>query len=64
MDFRSLYLHFENGVLLYRNRAVMQVKKDAVDTIERSTPLSVEMVRKRPFVRLLQAVLRLFAPLM
>lgn len=64
MDFRSLYLHFENGVFLYKNRAVMQVKADAEATIARSTPISPEMVRKSFPIRIVQAVLRLFAPLM
>ncbi len=30
LDFRSLYLHFECGVYMYRTRAVMDVKKDAL----------------------------------
>ena len=64
MDFRSLYLHFENGVLLYRTKAVLQVKQDAEETIARSTPVTKEMAGRRPLVRLVQALLRLFAPLM
>ena len=31
-DFRSLYLHFENGCLFYKSSIVDQVKEDFLDT--------------------------------
>ena len=34
MDYRSLYLHFENGVFMYKNDAVMQLKHDMEKTFE------------------------------
>lgn len=30
LDYRSLYLHFECGVWLYRSEAVLQIKEDAL----------------------------------
>ncbi|MDO4475586.1 MAG: cardiolipin synthase [Lachnospiraceae bacterium] len=65
MDYRSLYLHFENGVWMYRSRAVGQVKQDVLDTIERSREVTLEECKKRPIaVRLQQRLLRILAPLM
>ncbi len=65
LDYRSLYLHFECGVWMYRSRAVMQVKADVLDTMERSEEINMEFCRKRPAaIRTLQSVLRLFAPLL
>lgn len=65
LDFRSLYLHFECGVWMYRSRAVMQVKEDCMETFACSQEIGLEFCRKRPLpVRILQSLLRLFAPLM
>ena len=65
VDYRSLYLHFECGVLLYRNSSVMQIKQDALNTFEVSEEMELERVRSRNLiVRMAQSVLRLFAPLL
>ena len=63
MDYRSLYLHFECGTLLYRCDAVMDLKMDAVQTIRKSHPVSLRECREGLLGGLLDAVLRLFAPL-
>ena len=62
MDYRSLYLHFECGTLLYRCDAVMDLKMDAVQTIRKSHPVSLRECREGLLGGLLDAVLRLFAP--
>lgn len=65
MDYRSLYLHFECGVFLYQSKAVLQVKEDAWNTIAQSEPVTQEFCKNRKwYVRLLQSVLRLFAPML
>ena len=65
LDYRSLYLHFECGVFMYRSQAVMQIKQDALDTISRSNEISLEFCKNRNIaIRAVQSVLRLFAPLM
>lgn len=63
MDYRSLYLHFECGVLIYKSRAVMQVKEDVLKTIGESEVVTEDMCKKNIVITLLQAVLRVFAPL-
>lgn len=65
MDFRSLYLHFECGVWMYRSHAVMQVKADVLDTLKHSREITREYCQNRNvFVRLGQSLLRLMAPLL
>ncbi len=64
MDYRSLYLHFECGIFMYRSRAVMQVKKDVEETIEKSILITKEKCSTSFPVYLFQGLLRIFAPLL
>jgi cardiolipin synthase len=64
LDFRSLYLHFECGVWIYKNRAVQAVKEDFLRTIPISHRITLEDCARNAFQRFIQDVLRLFAPLM
>ena len=64
LDFRSLYLHFENAVLLHKCSAAKEIRADFKATF----PLCREMTEKYRSKRMMrmrigQAVLRLFAPL-
>ena len=62
-DFRSLYLHFENGVFLYHTDSVRSVKDDMLRTFEISRPVSDSELKNRFGKTLAQSLLRLFAPL-
>lgn len=64
LDFRSLYLHFECGVVMYGSPAVGQLKRDFLDTLEFCEEITEEKCRPNIFMRLIQSLLRLFAPLM
>lgn len=65
LDYRSLYLHFECGVWMYRTRAVSQVKEDFLDTLEVSREITLDFCRNRSLpVRGAQSILRLIAPLL
>ncbi|MBE7025530.1 MAG: cardiolipin synthase [Ruminococcaceae bacterium] len=64
LDFRSLYLHFECGVKLYRTGSVQDIKKDFLYTISHSREITAGELKQNAFVRTVQSVLRLFAPLM
>lgn len=46
LDYRSLYLHFENGLFLYNNDTVMDIKKDILDTLEDCNRIMPEMCKK------------------
>ncbi|GHU96778.1 cardiolipin synthase [Spirochaetia bacterium] len=64
LDFRSLYLHFECGVWIYKNRAVRSVKEDFLRTIPSCHQITLADCARNAFQRVAQDVLRLFAPLM
>jgi cardiolipin synthase len=65
MDFRSLYLHFECAVYLYRNEVIRDIDRDFKDTLEKCRSVSLEDVRNYPWhERFAGRALRLFAPLM
>lgn len=64
LDFRSLYLHFECGTLLYETAAVMEVKEDFIHTLEICQQITEADFKTNIVMRLLQDILRLFAPLM
>ena len=65
MDYRSLYHHFENGVLLYGCRAISEIEKDFLETFDKCREVT-EKYRQDKFtvVTGVDCVLRLFAPLM
>lgn len=65
LDYRSLYLHFECGTFMYRTKAVMQVKQDALATIDKSLLVTLsECQSKKLIVRMFMGALKLFAPLL
>ena len=63
-DYRSYYLHFENGVLLYQKGAVMRIREDFEQSIEKSREITLDDVNSTfILLRLFRAVLTLFVPL-
>lgn len=64
LDFRSLYLHFECGTWMYGSRAVMQIKEDFLNTLPVCQRFEEKDCAKYLSSKLLQEILRLFAPLM
>ena len=65
LDYRSLYLHFENNVLFSGCQAVAQVQEDFSRLFAQSEEVT-ERYRTGPnaILRIWQCILRLFAPLM
>ncbi len=65
LDFRSLFLHLENGTFLYRTPCIMDMKQDFIDSLELSKFISYDEYRKpKIFKRLKWGILRMFAPLL
>lgn len=65
LDYRSLYLHFECGVYLYKNPAVADVEADFQKTLAQCQLITKEECRAYPFgKRMAGQALRLIAPLM
>ena len=64
LDFRSLYLHYECGAVLYEGHAVMEIKEDFLRTLKICHLITEQECNENIIMRLLQDILRLFAPLM
>ncbi len=65
LDFRSLYLHFECGVVFYEAPVIADVKKDILDTLQVCTNITLEVAKQISLPkRILRSFLRLFAPMM
>ncbi|MBQ3046595.1 MAG: cardiolipin synthase [Clostridia bacterium] len=64
LDYRSLVHHFENGVWLYDNDCIADIRKDLDDTLSKSELVTEEMKKAGIFKRFLRATLRVFAPLL
>lgn len=65
MDYRSMYLHFENGVVLYDTPSVLDIRRDFLTTQEMSHQVTLEECRNISLRRrFLRALLRVFAPLL
>lgn len=64
MDYRSLFLHFECGVLLYHNTQVSAVRKDVTRTLKVCREVQMENCRTGLLGTLLDSVLRLLSPLL
>jgi cardiolipin synthase len=65
MDYRSLYLHFECGVLFVGGTAVTHLKEDALSTMAASHEVTERELSRpmRLWLRLVDAVLRALSPL-
>ncbi|MDF2685515.1 MAG: cardiolipin synthase [Clostridia bacterium] len=65
LDYRSLYLHFECCTTFINSSIIQSVKKDIEETIKISKNITEESIKKtNGFKKILQSVLRIFAPLM
>ena len=64
LDYRSLYLHFECGCYLEDVDVIYDIKKDFINTLNKSQEITDKKVNPKFIKGIWQALLRLFAPLM
>lgn len=65
LDYRSLYLHFECGVWLYKTKSVLEIKEDYLQTLAVSRLITLEDCQNIKWYRSFgRSILRMFAPLM
>lgn len=65
LDYRSLYLHFENGAYLYKCKAVRDIRADFDGLWPQCNEVTEQCRAARSAaLRVSQSILRLFAPLM
>ena len=63
LDYRSLYLHFENSVLIYGGAVLDDVRRDLAEIEKESAEVKLADCRTGFFSTMYSAVLRLVAPL-
>jgi len=65
LDYRSLYLHYECGLVIYEKEQLQDIKKDFSDTIEKCIMVDEKYYKAIPvWKRFIGRVLRIFGPLM
>lgn len=65
LDYRSLYLHLENGVFMYKCDCIVDMKNDFESSIEVSENITLERYKKiQKGKKIIWSLLRVFAPLM
>ena len=63
LDYRSLFLHFENNSIFYQSSVLHTLKHDYTDTLKKCRPVALSDTRGGFFRLILDGILRLFAPL-
>jgi len=64
LDYRSLYLHFECGLYMENVDVIKDIKRDLLETTNKSHEVKKEEATPGFWKSIWQAILRLFAPLM
>lgn len=61
LDYRSLYLHFENGTYLCGSEKIVTIRDDFLETCKESHLIEPGNIRENIFQRLLVGFVKLFA---
>ena len=64
LDYRSLTHHFENGVWIYNDKVILDMKKDFIETMDKSIYMNEIEIKNSLFKKVLRAIVRIFAPLL
>ena len=61
MDYRSFYLHYENGVWIYDEEFRQAVEVDFINTFAQSIEITYEDWKNRPLkMKIIQPILHVF----
>lgn len=64
MDYRSFFLHYECGALIYKNKEILEMKNDFETIITKSILITYDDWKKRKwYQKLIAFLLNIFAPL-
>ena len=64
LDYRSLYLHFENGTYIIGNKEVMAIRNDFDKTLLKCREIHKEDLKAGAIKTILLSVVRIFAPML
>ena len=64
MDYRSLFLHFECGAIVFKSKEVNNMSLDFIDAVSKSREITVEQRKKmNKAQRFIAFILNIFEPL-
>lgn len=64
LDYRSLAHHFENGVWIYNDGCIFDMKRDYLDTISQCIYMNEENIKVGIFKKIIRKVAKIFSPLL
>jgi len=64
LDYRSLTHHFENGVWIYNDKVIIDMKDDFIKTINKSLYMNNKKTKNNLINRLIRSIVRIFSPLL
>ena len=64
LDYRSLVHHFENGVWIYNDESILEMKNDFLETMNASICMNDWKRKDKLLNRFIRAVVRIFSPLL
>lgn len=64
LDYRSLTHHFENGIWIYNDKCLFDMKEDFVWTMSKSIYMNDIKVKDKLINRFIKAIVRIFSPLL
>lgn len=64
LDYRSLTHHFENGVLIYKDKCIYNMKEDFILTMNQSKYIDNNLEKDNLIKRFIKSIVRIFSPLL
>ena len=64
LDYRSLTHHFENGVWIYSDNSIYDMKKDFINTMNESIYMNDKETKDKLINKFIRAIVRVFSPLL
>ena len=63
LDYRSLTHHFENGVWIYNDQIIKEMKVDFIETINQSILINDNPIKTSKLRKLFRSILKIFSPI-
>ena len=64
LDYRSLVLHYENAVLLYKTESIADIRKDFEEIFEQSQEIFSDTINPTWYQMMIKEITQLFAPML
>ena len=64
LDYRSLTHHFENGVWIYNDNVIIDMKNDYINTLKKCIFMNDEKLKVNIFKKIIRSIVKIFSPLL